>query len=74
VRISALLQDAAARITEEPRRCRVRENICVATTRREELVDITAEVQAAVTRSAVLNGVAFLYIQGATAALMVQEN
>ena len=52
----------------------MRENIYVGTTKREELVDITAEVQAAVARSGVQNGVAVLYVQGATAALMVQEN
>ncbi len=69
-----MLQDAAAIITEEQERRRMRENIYVGTTKREELVDITAEVQAAVARSGVQNGVAVLYVQGATAALMVQEN
>ena len=51
-----MLQDAAAIITEEQERRRMRENICVGTTRREELVDITAEGQAAVARSSVQNG------------------
>ena len=52
----------------------MRENISVETTRREELVDITVEVQAAVARAGVQNGLVALYVQGATAALMVQEN
>jgi secondary thiamine-phosphate synthase enzyme len=52
----------------------MRENICVATSRREELVDISGTVQEAVARSGVENGLAVLYVQGATAALMIQEN
>ena len=52
----------------------MRENIRVATSRREELVDITLQVREAVERSGVANGLAVLYVQGATAALMIQEN
>ncbi|MGB3649513.1 MAG: secondary thiamine-phosphate synthase enzyme YjbQ [Desulfobulbales bacterium] len=52
----------------------MRENISVATSRREELVDITLQVQEAVIQSGVENGLAVLYVQGATAALMIQEN
>jgi secondary thiamine-phosphate synthase enzyme len=52
----------------------MRENICVRTNQREELVDITVQVQEAVARSRVENGLALLYVQGATAALMIQEN
>jgi secondary thiamine-phosphate synthase enzyme len=52
----------------------MRENICVPTSRREELVDITVQVQEVVARSGVDNGLAVLYVQGATAALMIQEN
>lgn len=52
----------------------MRENISVSTSRREELVDITGAVQEAVTRSGIENGLAVLYVQGATAALMIQEN
>jgi secondary thiamine-phosphate synthase enzyme len=52
----------------------MRKNIHVATTRREELVDITAQFREAVTQSGVENGLAVLYVQGATAALMIQEN
>jgi secondary thiamine-phosphate synthase enzyme len=52
----------------------MRENICVRTNQREELVDITVQIQEAVARSRVENGLAVLYVQGATAALMIQEN
>lgn len=52
----------------------MRENISVSTSRREELVDITVQVQEAVKQSGVENGLAVLYVQGATAALMIQEN
>jgi secondary thiamine-phosphate synthase enzyme len=44
------------------------------THRREELVDITADVRAAVRASGMQNGLVALYAQGATAALMIQEN
>jgi secondary thiamine-phosphate synthase enzyme len=52
----------------------MRKNISVSTSRREELVDITVQVQEAVKQSGVENGLAVLYVQGATAALMIQEN
>jgi secondary thiamine-phosphate synthase enzyme len=52
----------------------MRANIRVQTSRREELVDITDRVQDVVARSGVHNGLAVLYVQGATAALMIQEN
>jgi len=52
----------------------MRENISVKTSKREELVDITGLVQDSVARSKVENGLAVLYVQGATAALMIQEN
>ena len=52
----------------------MRENISVSTSSREELVDITVQVQEAVARSGVEDGLAVLYVQGATAALMIQEN
>ena len=52
----------------------MRENVSVQTSRREELVDITKRVQNAVTHSRVDNGLIVLYVQGATAALMIQEN
>jgi secondary thiamine-phosphate synthase enzyme len=44
------------------------------THRREELVDITAEVRAAVRDTGMRDGLVALYAQGATAALMIQEN
>ena len=52
----------------------MRENISVPTSQREELVDITTQVQEIVTQSKVENGLIVLYVQGATAALMIQEN
>ena len=52
----------------------MRENISVETSQREELVDITTQVQETVTQSKVENGLIVLYVQGATAALMIQEN
>src|SRR5262245_23493119 len=44
------------------------------TREREELVDITSDVEGAVARSGVRDGIVALYVQGATAALMIQEN
>jgi len=52
----------------------MREIITVTTKQREELVDITAQVQAVVKRSAIQNGLVSIYAQGATAAIMIQEN
>jgi secondary thiamine-phosphate synthase enzyme len=52
----------------------MRENISILTSHREELVDITDQVREVVTRSKIVNGLVALYVQGATAALMIQEN
>ena len=52
----------------------MRKNLSVMTSQREELVDITAQVQETVTQSGIENGLVVLYVQGATAALMIQEN
>jgi secondary thiamine-phosphate synthase enzyme len=52
----------------------MREEILLASSRREELVDITDQVQAVVARSGIRDGLVSLYAQGATAALMIQEN
>ena len=52
----------------------MRKNISVMTSRREELVDITAQVKETVAQSRIENGLVVLYVQGATAALMIQEN
>jgi len=46
----------------------------VSTQRKRELVDITERVREEVRRSAIRDGICALYAQGATAALMVQEN
>ena len=46
----------------------------VTTSRREELVDITGQVREVLAGAQVDNGIVFLYVQGATAALMIQEN
>ncbi len=52
----------------------MREVIRLATRQREQLVDITPQVVEAVTRSGVKDGLLALYAQGATAAIMIQEN
>ena len=46
----------------------------ISTQRKRELVDITERVREEVRRSAIGNGLCALYAQGATAALMIQEN
>ncbi len=52
----------------------MREAITISTHKREELVDITAQVKAVVQRSGIRDGLVSVYAQGATAAIMVQEN
>ena len=52
----------------------MRQTTHVATQRREELVDITREVAEVVERSGIRNGLVAIYAQGATAAIMIQEN
>lgn len=52
----------------------MREIVRVSSRRREELIDITAQVRSVVQRSGVANGLVALYVQGATAAIMIQEN
>lgn len=52
----------------------MRESIQLATHKREELVDITDQVQAIVAASGVRDGLVSVYAQGATAAIMIQEN
>ena len=51
-----------------------REVFHVATTQREELIDITEPVRAVLAKSGVKNGLVSVYVQGATAAVMIQEN
>ena len=48
--------------------------IQIATHQREELVDITGQVKAVVEKSGINDGLVSVYAQGATAAIMIQEN
>ncbi len=52
----------------------MRDIIHLSSQRREELIDITARVAAVVKNSGVRQGLVAVYAQGATAALMIQEN
>jgi len=52
----------------------MRTAIVTGTSKREELIDITTQVSAVVQRSGVSNGLVNVYAQGATAAVMIQEN
>ena len=52
----------------------MRDIIRVQTGQREELVDITDQVEEVVRKSGIDNGLIALYVQGATAAMMIQEN
>ena len=46
----------------------------IKTNSREQLVDITRQVEDVVLQNQLLNGVVNVYAQGATAAIMIQEN
>ena len=52
----------------------MREIIRIETHRREVLVDITPQVESVVQQSGIQNGLVSVYAQGATAAIMIQEN
>jgi len=52
----------------------MREFIEIETDRREILVDITSQVNGIVARSGIANGIVSVYAQGATGAIMIQEN
>ena len=52
----------------------MRQVVEVPTHAREELVDITAEVEGAVRACGIGDGLVSVYVQGATAGIMVQEN
>ena len=52
----------------------IREIIQISTQRREELIDITAEVASIIRKSGVNDGLVAVYAQGATGAIMIQEN
>ena len=50
------------------------QTITLSTPQREILVDITEQVRAVVRESGVSDGIVQVYAQGATAAIMIQEN
>ena len=50
------------------------ETITLRTKQREELIDITEAVRTILKRSRMRNGIVNVYAQGATAAMMIQEN
>ena len=52
----------------------MRESITIKTHEREQLLDITARVTDVVSHSGISNGLVSVYAQGATAAIMIQEN
>jgi secondary thiamine-phosphate synthase enzyme len=52
----------------------MRQTITLGTTQREMLIDITNQVKAVVEHSDVMNGLVNVYAQGATGAIMIQEN
>jgi secondary thiamine-phosphate synthase enzyme len=51
-----------------------RQIITLHTALREELVDITSAIEAIAQKMTIKNGVLSVYAQGATAAIMIQEN
>ena len=52
----------------------IRKVIQISTQQREELIDITAEVASIIRKSGVNDGLVAVYAQGATGAIMIQEN
>ncbi|MCW9025364.1 MAG: secondary thiamine-phosphate synthase enzyme YjbQ [Gammaproteobacteria bacterium] len=52
----------------------MRDVITISTDKRETLVDITEQVKRIVKSSDIRDGIVTLYAQGATAAIMIQEN
>ena len=52
----------------------MQEKLFISTSTREELVDITDKIKKIVQQAGVKNGIVALYAQGATGALMIQEN
>lgn len=52
----------------------MRRVITISTSKREELIDITSQVKSVVKDSGVRDGLVHVYAQGATAAMMIQEN
>ena len=51
-----------------------RQTISIESSRREELLDITARIEEVVRQSGQADGMVFVYAQGATGAIMIQEN
>ncbi len=52
----------------------MQKKIIVSTSRHNELVDITKEVTEIVDRAKIETGIVNVYVQGATAGIMIQEN
>jgi len=52
----------------------MRKTISIITDKREKLIDITDQVMSVVRESGVKNGLVNVFAQGATAAIMIQEN
>ena len=52
----------------------MRQSFHIKTTQREQLIDITPHIHQIVSDSGVHNGLVSVYAQGATAAIMIQEN
>ena len=52
----------------------MRQVIQIQTEKRETLVDITGQVKEVLARSGIQNGLLSVYCQGATGAIMIQEN
>ena len=52
----------------------MRQSFHIKTTQREQLIDITPQIHQIVADSGVHNGLVSVYAQGATAAIMIQEN
>lgn len=52
----------------------MQQTIHLETHKRETLVDITQQVESVVRKSGTRNGIVSVYAQGATAAIMIQEN
>jgi secondary thiamine-phosphate synthase enzyme len=52
----------------------MQQTVTLSTSQREELVDITPLAEAVLKESGITTGIVTLYAQGATAAIMIQEN
>ena len=52
----------------------MQKTISIGTTSREGLYDITDNINSVVSQSSIQNGIVNVYVRGATAAIMIQEN